>query len=231
MSLTSDLYALDQLDSEIEQQEGAIRDIRRRITRNPELEATEARLETVRKQEAESSGRQRSLENDIADLDARIKRDHGRLYSGQVVDSREIASLERELEHYRSRKDELEEQCLTVMDRTEHLQSELATLTQKAESLRAQWEADKVTLAREGRQKLAELNNAREKREAAAGTIEPRALDIYTRLRKTAGHAVSLVSGGVCGQCRVTIPAKDIQHARTGDVLVHCPHCNRILCA
>jgi predicted nucleic acid-binding Zn-ribbon protein len=229
MALTASLFALEQLDTDIDGREGAIRDARRRIGRNSELEAAEARLEALRARAQTATSEQRTAEGEIADLDARIKRDHSRLYSGQVVDSREIASLERELEHYRTRKDELEDHCLAVMERVETLQAEIDGLSARANALRERWEADRSGLTRQVQWMTDELAGLRSERERLAATIDPRALDSYTRMRKSLGHAVSEVTGGVCAMCRVAIPAKDIQHARSGTGIVQCPNCSRIL--
>jgi predicted nucleic acid-binding Zn-ribbon protein len=229
MTLTASLFALEQLDSDIERREGAIRDARRRIGRSPELEAAEARLENLRAQAQSAQGEQRALEREIADLETRIRRDHSRLYSGQVVDSREIASLERELEHYRGRKDELEDSCLTVMERVERLQAEIDSHSAAANQLRERWEADRADLTRELQWMTDELAGLRAEREREAAALDPRSLDMYVRMRKSLGHAVSEVTGGICATCHVAIPAKDIQHARSGTTLVHCPNCGRIL--
>lgn len=229
MSLTASLFALEQLDSDIERREVAMRDARRRIGRNPELEAAEARLETLRAQTQTALAEQRALEAEIADLEGRIRRDHSRLYSGQVVDARELASLERELEHYRSHKDGLEDSCLTVMERAEQLQAEVDALSARANELRQRWETDRAGHTRELQWMTDELAGLRGEREREVAALDPRSLDIYERLRKNLGHAVSEVTGGVCAMCHVTIPAKDIQHARSGVALVQCPNCGRIL--
>lgn len=229
MALAASLFALEQLDSDIERREVAIRDARRRIGRNPELEAAEARLESVRSQTQTALSEQRAMEGEIADLEGRIGRDHARLYSGQVVDSREIASLERELEHYRSRKDELEDSCLTVMERVERLQAESENLSGKANELRQRWEGNRAGLTRELQWMTDELAGLRAERDREAASLDPRSLDMYARMRKSLGHAVAEVTSGVCAACHVSIPAKDIQHARSGTTLVICPNCGRIL--
>lgn len=229
MALAASLFALEQLDSDIERREVTIHDARRRIGRNPGLETAESRLETLRAQTRTALSEQRAMEGEIADLDGRIRRDHARLYSGQVVDTREIASLERELEHYRSRKNELEDSCLMVMERVERLQTELDSLSARANELRQRWEADRSDLTRELEWMTDELAGLRGRRDQEAAALDPRSLDMYARLRKSLGHAVAEVTSGTCAMCHVTIPAKDVQHARSGSTLAHCPNCGRIL--
>jgi predicted nucleic acid-binding Zn-ribbon protein len=228
MAVVAQLFRLEELDAEIERRERDLTELRRRQRGNPQLETAERQLERARSQEREAGAEQRRLESDLADLEAKIKRDHTRMYGGQIVDSRELSSLERELQHLREQCGALEERILTVMERREELEHELERLSRKANELRQRWEDDGPTLARQEEQVTDALAGLRNERETLVAAVEPRSLDLYGRLRTGTGHAVSHVTDGICQWCRVTIPAKDVQHARTGS-LVTCPNCARIL--
>lgn len=228
MTLAAKLFELERLDSDLEQREAALRDVRRRQARNPELEAAEKRLDALRLAEGSASTEQRSLESDLAELEAKIRRDQSRMYGGQIVDPRELASLERELENYRTHHGELEERCLSAMERVEQLQGEIVVNGRTANELRERWEGDRRTLSREEEAMTDVLAGMRSERDELAGSIDPRALAQYQRLRDSLGHAVSAVQDGVCEWCRVKIPAKDVQHARN-EALVICTNCSRIL--
>ena len=101
MAVVAQLFRLEELDAEIERRERELTELRRRRRGNPELAAAEQQLERARAQEREAAADQRRLESDLADLEGKIKRDHTRMYSGQIVDSRELSLLERELQHLR----------------------------------------------------------------------------------------------------------------------------------
>jgi predicted nucleic acid-binding Zn-ribbon protein len=150
------------------------------------------------------------------------------MYGGSVVDPREIASLERELAHLGGRRDELEETLLTVMERVEGLQASLTESSREANDLRERWDVDRPELVRREEALVDTIAGMRAERDALAAHIEPRALSLYTRLRASTGQAVATIRSGVCGICRVTLPPKDVQHARAG-TLVPCPNCGRIL--
>src|SRR5947209_7323481 len=126
MAVAAQLFQLEQLDSQIERDEAALADLRRRHGKNPELDTEEARVARLRADDDRLAAEQRSLESDLTDLEARIKRDDSRMYGGQIVDSRELASLQLELEHLRSRRDAVEEQVLALMERIETLDADLA---------------------------------------------------------------------------------------------------------
>jgi predicted nucleic acid-binding Zn-ribbon protein len=228
MAVVAQLFRLEELDAEIERRERELVELRRRQRRNPELEAAEQQLDRTQTQERDAAAEQRRLESDLADLEGKIERDHTRMYGGQIVDPRELSSLERELQHHREQRDGLEERILTVMEQREELERDLERLSRRTNELRQRWEEDGPALARQEEDAADALAGLRDERERLAAAVEPRSLSLYGRLRTSSGHAVSHVTNGICQWCRVTIPAKDVQHARAGS-LVTCPNCARIL--
>jgi predicted nucleic acid-binding Zn-ribbon protein len=222
------LFRLEQLDTDLEQRRAALAEVRRRLQRDPEGAEAEARLERAQQEERESIMQQRRLEGDLAEVEARLKRDHGRLYSGSVIDPRELASLEKEMQGYRERRDETETALLDAMERAERLESELAALSREVNQRRERRETDRPALERQAEELAGTLARLQGERDALAAGLDKPSLDLYTRLRHRAGHAISHVSDGVCQWCRVAIPPKDVQHARAG-TLVSCSNCGRIL--
>lgn len=228
MAVPEQLFRLERLDADLAQREAELAELRRRQAGNPEIKTAEARLDELRAREQAAGAELRSLESDLSALEARIKRDQTRMYSGQIVDSRELASLEKELEHYRAQREELEERVLTAMERQESLQEAVTSAGRRANEMRGRWEADRPELSLREEQLTDSLAGMRAERDALAASIDARSLSLYQRLRASSGHAVSHVSNGVCQWCRVAIPAKDVQHARAGS-LVTCSNCQRIL--
>lgn len=228
MATPAQLYRLEQLDADLEHRRAALAEVRRRLQRDPESEAVEARLERARASEREAATRQRRLEGDLAEIETRLQRDHDRLYSGRIVDSRELASLEKEMQTYRERRDAIETDLLAAMERSEGLQAEVATLSRQANERREQRETDRPALSHQAEEMADALAGLEAEREAVVAGLDGPALAMYTRLRQRAGHAVSRVNDGVCQWCRVSIPPKDVQHARAG-TLVSCSNCGRIL--
>jgi predicted nucleic acid-binding Zn-ribbon protein len=222
------LFRLEQLDADLDYRRAALAEVRRHLQRDPEGEAAESGLERARREEREAITLQRRLEGDLAEVETRLKRDHDRLYSGRIVDPRELASLEKELQTYRERRDTIETALLSVMERTEQLQAEVGRLSVLANERREQRETDRPALMQQAEEMNDALAGLQAERDALAAGLDGPALAMYTRLRQRAGHAVSHVSDGVCQWCRVSLPPKDVQHARAG-TLVHCSNCGRVL--
>ncbi len=230
MSVAEQLHTLDSLDAGIERLEVQMADARRRFSRNPALEDAEARLDALRARERTIGSALREREGELAGLEARIGRDQQRMYGGQIVDPRELTSIERELEHHRAQRDASEEQVLALMEALEEIQEQVTAASRQANTLRDRWEADRPALTMEVESTSDVLAGMRDERDKLSAMIEPRALDLYTITRARTGHAVSPLTGTVCGACRVTLPPRDIQHVRSG-ALVTCPNCTRILYA
>lgn len=228
MSIPAQVLRLEQLDTEIEQAESALQEIKRRRQRNPELDAAEARLIRLKENERAAALHLRQVEAELADIEAKIKRDNTRMYAGQIVDPRELGSLQRELANYAPRRDELERRVLEAMEHAEAFAEEIAASEVSARETRTRWESERPSLERQEAELGARLTRLRDDREAAVTDVSPQTVSVYTRLRAHSGHAVSVVRNGVCQWCRVNIPQKDVQHARAG-ALVSCSNCERIL--
>ncbi len=68
------------------------------------------------------------------------------------------------------------------------------------------------------------------KKQKAIAEIPWADLQAYERLRRTKGGvAVAAVQNGICGGCRVGVPAQILRTARASTELTPCPSCGRIL--
>jgi uncharacterized protein len=228
MSIPAQVLHLEQLDTEIEQAEAALNEARRRRLANPALAAAEARVGRLRENERAAALQLRQLEAELADVEAKIKRDNTRMYAGQIIDPRELSSLERELTNYGAQRDDLEQRVLEAMEHADAFAEEIAASDAAARETRVAWEAERPSLERQEAELAERLTRLKGEREAALAEVNPQTVHIYSRLRAQSGHAVSVVRNGVCQWCRVNIPQKDVQHARAG-ALVSCTNCERIL--
>jgi len=228
MAVATTLFRLEQLDAELEQRQATLLEVRLQQQRNADLDAAEARVASLRAREAAAGAEQRKLEGLLADLQAKIKRDHARVYGGAIIDPREIGSLQRELEHYGAQRSEVEDHLLDAMQLLETLQEQVQTVGRQTTASRAQWDAARPARDEQIRETIEAIQDLRSKREPLAAELDPRSAYLYQRLRANSGHAISVVTDGVCQWCRVVIPQKDVQHARSG-ALVTCTNCGRIL--
>jgi predicted nucleic acid-binding Zn-ribbon protein len=171
------------------------------------------------------------LEDETAKVVRRRVRDRERLESGGGL-SRELVSLQSEIEALERRRGVLEEETLEVMERVEQAQNVVAGLQASLEKLRASGE----TLRDERDEALAAIEVAeseeRAARSAAAAGLDEGLLKLYERLRQRLGGvgAAPLVARR-CEGCGIALSPADLDglRAMSPDDVARCEECGRVL--
>lgn len=219
-----------------------IRQLEHRRTNLDEQRALGENADTLRRVAAEYSHaseeldglkrRQKHLEEDIGQVEGRRRSEEGRMYSGLINSDRELEALRGEISALRSRKNQLEDQLLEVMERTEELDSLVAALRTRHSELTAA--VEQLVAARDAAAVGidAELEAARAQRAAAADGISPEVVSVYDGLRpRKGGIAVAALEGRTCSGCRLDLTATEMEEAkeRSARGLTRCEQCDRIL--
>lgn len=228
-----DLLELQKLDSQIDVLENRLR----ALPEQEELDSLEQRLSDLQKRLGEQqtmvsavAARQTKLEDDIEQIELKVKADDQRLYSGDVANPKELAALQAEIESLKRRRMTLEDSDLEVMEEREVAEKELALLTEEESSLKAVIE--EVTRKRDAAsgEIAVRLTELRSEREGWVPKIEQELLDVYDDLRAAKGGvgAAALV-GGTCQGCHLQLPAQEVERIKKATGLVKCDECRRIL--
>lgn len=169
------------------------------------------------------------IETDVELVQARIARDVERESSTQSA--KDLSAIEHEMESLRERLALLEDAELSVMERIEAAEAEVALIegraTERADA-RASVTADR-------NEQLAALEREREgtasDRRALASTIAPELLATYEQRRERTGTGAGLLRQKTCGACSLVLTGSDVERIRqvAADVLVFCPECDAIL--
>ncbi len=159
----------------------------------------------------------------------RIEVADNRLYSGSITDHRTLEELQRDLYAQRQHLPTLAdaETRATEEARLAHEASEwLDTLRENALDL---WNAEQseYRAQRVEAQKL--LDELTEQVEVLRKGLSQEDLDTYDHYRRRRPVVVANVAGGVCEQCRLTLPTIVVTRARRGNRVVECPSCGCIL--
>jgi predicted nucleic acid-binding Zn-ribbon protein len=226
----ADLYALQEVDSQIDSLQRTLDEIRGRETESEELRLAAERLLALGEQRHEIESEQRQIGYDVEDLRAQATDVEAKLYGGTVTSSRELKDLQRELESIQRRQHEKEEALLGVMSRLEETQAEAATTSSGLAEGRAAWEREQSEAQVRAAEIEQELEALQSRRTAALRPVDANSLVLYERLRKTrGGRAVARVDRGACLGCRIMLPSNLFQKARSGAMVVQCSSCERIL--
>lgn len=230
MSLVGELYRLQLLDSEREEKGNRLAEVEAGLGKTGDvIRAREAVGET------EDGLHQlriqlRSLELEIDGLNAKLKQNQDRLYSGRVRNPKELSSLQDEAGALRRRRSELEDRQLELMIDIEEEEAELAERQARLLQIEDTWRKEQAALQAEKDQLEASLSELAEQRRARRARIRIADLDLYDDLRNSlGGTAVALLKQGICQVCGVDVPTGFAQAVEREEGLYYCPTCNRLM--
>jgi len=171
-------------------------------------------------------------EDELAVLEERARREHDRLYSGEVTGTRELLTLQEEVDGLRSRCSAAESDALELMEAIEGIEAQLESLGSAVEAAEAEVAAAERQLAEAEAVVRAEIDQQAAARSAEAARIPEVALAGYDGLRaRMGGVAVARLRGGTCEGCHLALSAVELDRIRRApaDELCHCEECGRIL--
>jgi len=228
------LLELQRLDSHIQ-------NLQLKLKNLPEVEQlvaiakrVEAGQETLKAAEIELGDVEVELkrsEIEVEQVTERIKKDENRLNSGQGS-PKELEQMQHEIGTLQKRRADLEDGELEIMIRfdsakakVETLKSDDAGLKQLESELKVRYEAAATAIT-------SEIADETKKREAAAPEIDKALIDLYEKIRSSAGGVgAALLVGNTCEGCHLAITPVELEKikAQAADEVVRCEECRRIL--
>lgn len=179
----------------------------------------------------EAVGRdQKRVEHEVDSLSQKSAVEDRRLYDGSIVNTKELASLQREIENLKRRRSDREDELLGMMEELERLEAQSALARTESERQRALAEQIAASAGAELVQIAAELETRAAERAALVSAIDPEVLELYDDLRaqKKGIGAVALVDG-VCQGCHEKLSAMEMDRIKHTEGIRRCEHCRRIV--
>jgi predicted nucleic acid-binding Zn-ribbon protein len=228
MSVSRQLSQLQDIDLELEANEQALSQIASQLGESQVVVKAQTKLasETQRLQGLQKQ--QQSLEWDIDDLTNKLVVIQDKLYSGSIKNPKELASLQHEVEGFKSKRGHLEDEALEVMEQVELTTSSIATLNNEIRGLTAEWQSQQQQLSNNMEELKATQSDLKRKRQALSASIDPQTIEFYNKLKRQRGTTVARVEQGICRGCRISLSTGELQQVRGGG-LVQCSNCGRIL--
>ena len=230
MSNGRQLYELQELDLEIEEKRKALSIVEGRLGTSEQLVEARAALERARERLATMERDQRSGEWEVDDLRTRAATLEEKLYGGSVKNPKELAGIQEQVDHLKKQRKSREDRVLDIMSEVEAAQSEVDTKSSAVERIEAEWRDEQDALSKERVELTRALAALEQRRGKDASRIDPAVIELYQSLReRRQGRAVAKVEQGMCQGCRIVLPMNELQRARTGQEIVQCSSCERIL--
>lgn len=231
MSRISALFDLQQTDSRIDA-------INSRILYLEQLLADTARLDSARQAVDEAEAALVTARSRLKELEdaAQKQQQHAndletKLYGGQIKGNKEMAAAQHEIETFRQRKKETDDQTVEAMVGLEEAEADFRAAKEKLAQTEKEGELGRADHLREKDQLEAELVALQSERATRLKMVMPEHLPVYEKLRQQKqGVAVAEVMyGKMCGKCRVELPLAKQREVKGGLNIVLCPSCGRIL--
>jgi uncharacterized protein len=167
-------------------------------------------------------------QDEIDSLTAKIDSEQAKVMS--TADHREIASLTREMDGLRRRRDKLEMESLGLMDRIEKATAQAATIDAAIAQLTEREAAAIDAYKSVGGALQNETAGLEAQRATVAKSLGADSLAEYESVRENKGGvAVGRLEGDTCSACRMSLPAERIRELNAGPDVAVCPHCHRLI--
>ncbi|MCE2469556.1 MAG: hypothetical protein J4F32_03405 [Dehalococcoidia bacterium] len=226
-----ELYVLQSVDLEADGRKRRLREIAEALSDRRALDVLAARLAEVSAAANALAERQREFDDAIAQLTERIGRAEARLYSGTVVNPRELQGLQADVAQLGRQRDAQELGLLEVLEELDPLEKERAETQARFTEERQAWGARQESLSSEQAVLEREVAELTTRRTGLAGALPPGELALYeqVRSRNAQGKATARVFNDMCESCRVGLPRRVVQDLRAAAHLLRCPNCALIL--
>jgi len=228
MSLVKMLYDLQQIDLSIQKEQETLDEISSQLGESETLLKARAELLAEQERMAGMEKQQRDAEWEIEDLRGSVTQLNDKLYGGKTKNPKELVSLEKEMEIFKAKLRQKEDNLLDLMAEIEAAQDKIKAEGERLKKLEADWRQEQDELAQRQAKVKSRLSELSQKRQAMTSEITPQTLELYDGIRQRKGQAVVKVSHGRCHGCHLNLSMNEWQRARAGD-LIQCSSCGRIL--
>ena len=197
-----------------------------------QVAALDAKAAGVEARRGELSRSQQRLEDEVASLTERANQAEKQLYSGAVSNPRELQALQDDIASIRRRIGQIEDQELEIMELSEPVDAELASLGAERERLDAEGQQVTAALAESEAAISGDLDAVRRERATAAEAVPDDLWSEYDTLRsQLGGVAIARLVGSTCQGCHLGLSAVEVDRIRklSPEEKVHCEECGRLL--
>jgi len=228
MSLSGQLYELQQLDIELQKTRQLTGEITHQLNENSALVTAESELASQKQQLIEWKREQKNTEWELEDQQEKLNQVNNELYGGVVQNPKELVNLKRESENLKGKLSTKEDELLKLMSQVEEMEARVKVSSGEFKELKQKWQQKQEALTQGKIETETILSNLSKNRQELAQQISSEVLNLYEHIKLIKGQAVAKVAQGKCQGCYITLPTSQWQKAKAGD-LVQCSNCTRIL--
>jgi len=184
----------------------------------------------LREQLADARSRQRRVEQELAEVEDRMKDRRMRLQ--RIRNEKELQATQREIDSMKERLAQLEEQELQVLEETEALGTRVSTAEGDLREAEQALDVERAALIARGSALVQEIDRDSAARGELAASLDEGLRRRYELLfARRGGTAVVAVRDGTCQGCHMHVPPQLFNEILKGERVFDCPNCQRMLFA
>jgi hypothetical protein len=222
------LVQLQRAESRLRQLHAGLDDLpRKRSALEQELAAERSRLDAARAALDQCQKARRQHEGELQALESKRAKYKGQLM--EVKTNKEYTAVLHEIEGVEREISACEDQILAELERSEALTGDVRREEQAFKQAEVAGKERLATLEGEERTLRAQLAEQQRERDGVAGTLPSQPLELFQRVARARGVAVSEARESMCTQCHVRLRPQMMVDVKRNDGIVQCPSCSRIL--
>jgi len=230
MNRLQTLLALQAADQEWDEKGRRYQVLRRLLADQSELQALQEACRQIKQDLAASHVKLRNSELEMASLQSKQREVQDALYGGRVRVPKDLETLQKESQILQQRLNKMEEEILNLMALVEEYEAQEKT---RASALRV-FQEHSVTEHEAQTAEYSELRTrlkaVQELRDRLRCSINRGDLALYDELRsKKNGMVLAPMTESSCQICRVSVPVRKAELVASGDEVITCEGCGRIL--
>jgi len=196
-----------------------------------QLEKTRGKLKAEEGSLSELEHRQHKLDGELDLLSDKIKKEEGKLFSGTIMNSKELSSIQAEILSLRKQRDEMETEDLEMMEEEDRLHLEVERARSQVEEISAREREARESCNEEFAEKENQVKEFEKDRDGLKEAVDEDTLAIYDRLLAEKGGlaVVRMEKGRNCGGCHIQFSSTQIDQFQHEQGIFRCEYCRRIL--
>jgi predicted nucleic acid-binding Zn-ribbon protein len=226
---------------EIQELDTTIFDLRREIENLADklrLGELLAQLEESRDKLAAEEGslagleqRQHKLDGELDLLSEKIGKEEGKLFSGTIMNPKELSGIQAEILALRKKRDEMETEDLEMMEEEDRINLELERARSAVEEVTAREQDARDFYEKELAEKENRVKELEKERDGLKEAVDEDMLEVYDKLLEGKGGiaVVRIEKGRNCGGCHIEFSSSKIDQFQHEQGVFRCEYCRRIL--
>ncbi len=223
------LIALQDVETRAEDARRRVADAPGRIAAlDAQLAESTAAVDKAKAALADSQAARRELEKEAATAQQKVSKYKDQLM--EAKDNRQFHALQHEIATFTTEVQRIEEQVLVRMLESDELAAGLKAAEAKLTADGKQVAAQRTAIETESAASTASLSTLKAERDAIVKTLEPGLLATFESVMKgRKGVGMARAVDGLCEACRVRIRPHLYNQIRSGEQIIQCESCVRIL--